>query len=223
MARRTRNEQVRTGSEAAPIQIDTADMLRAIGAKIRRVRHEQQLTLDAVATRTGLTAAMVSMVELGRVAPSFGSLLAIASALGIHMSDLFDIPETNTREPVCRHEDQPVFETGVGVLRRLLRIDDSHGIEFVVNEYSPGTFNSATPVRHAGYEYGLLLEGELVVELAGDPYQMTPGDSISYSSSTPHRIINNGSTIARAVWVKLDSDRAYDGARLRTGLAVAAD
>ena len=208
--------------EAGPIQIDTEEMLRAVGSRIRRERHGQQLTLDTIASRTGLTSAMVSMVELGRVTPSFGSLLAIASALGIHMSDLFDLPAAAAREPVVRQQDQPIFETALGVLRRLLRVDDVHGVEFVINEYGPGTSSSATPVRHAGYEYGVLLDGALVVELAGQRHEMNPGDSISYSSSTPHRIFNPSSTGARAVWIKLDSDRLLERTRLRGGFGAAA-
>ncbi len=197
-------------------------MLRVIGAKIRRVRHERGLTLDTVAGRTGLTAAMVSMVELGRVAPSFGTLIAIASALNIHMSDLFYVPETAVREPVRRKADQVTFESAAGVLRRLVQIDDSRGLEFVVNEYGPRTSNAATALRHAGYEYGVLLDGSLVVELDGEPYELKPGDSISYASTTPHRIVNDGAKTARAVWVKLDTDRPSEGRAPRADAAAVA-
>src|SRR5262245_40170315 len=182
-------------------------MLRAIGTKIRRVRHERGLTLDTVAGRTGLTAAMVSMVELGRVAPSFGTLVAIASALDLHMSDLFELPPKVVPEPVVRLGEQPTFETAVGVLRRLVQVDDIRGVEFVINEYKPGTANSSTPVRHGGHEYGLLLSGRLSIELDGETYDLKPGDSITYSSTTPHRISNIGRAVARAVWVKLYSDK----------------
>jgi transcriptional regulator with XRE-family HTH domain len=212
----------RTARAARPprndaIEIDTDEMLRIVGSKIRRVRQERQLTLETVANRTGLTGAMVSMVELGRVAPSFGTLVAIASALDIHMSDLFDIPTRSVRDPVTRLAEQPTFETAVGVLRRLVHVDDSRNLEFVINEYRPGTSNSATPVRHSGQEYGLLLSGRLTIELSDIRYDLRPGDSITYASSTPHRIINDGRGIARAAWLKLDSDRPPDAGRLGNG------
>jgi len=196
------------------IEIDTDEMLRLVGAKIRRVRQERQLTLEVVANRTGLTGAMVSMVELGRVAPSIGTLVAIASALDIHMSDLFDIPAGDVGEPVTTQNKQPTFETAEGVLRRLVQVDGSRGLEFAINEYRQGTSNAATAVRHRGREYGLLLEGRLTVELGDSSHDLRPGDSITYSSMTPHRIINTGRGIARAVWVKLDSDGPADAARV---------
>src|SRR5262245_43085041 len=186
-------------------------MLRAIGTKIRRVRHERGLTLDTVAGRTGLTAAMVSMVELGRVAPSFGTLIAIASALDIHLSDLFDVGDQGAREPVRREADQPVLETSEGVTRRIVQVDDARGLELIINEYEPGTSNAATAVRHSGVEYALLVEGSLIVELGDTRHELHAGDSIAYQSSTPHRIINEGRVRARAVWVKLDTDGPIDG------------
>ena len=215
MARSSSARATRQAKSGA-IEIDTDEMLRVVGSKIRRVRQERQLTLDTVANRTGLTGAMVSMVELGRVAPSFGTLVAIASALDIHMSDLFDIPVRAAREPVTRLAEQPTFETAVGVLRRLVQVDDSRGLEFVINEYRPGTSNSPSAVHHNGHEYGLLLAGHLTIELSGATYDLRPGDSITYSSTTPHRIINNGRGVARAAWVKLDSDRPPDAGRLRS-------
>ncbi len=206
--RRARAQQAR---RADTINIDTEEMLRAVGSRLRRTRQSQQLTLDIVASRSGLTAAMVSMVELGRVAPSFGTLIAIASALDIRLSDLFDVGEQGAKESVCREEDQPLLETSVGVLRRIVQVDQARGLELVINHYEPGTANAATAVRHAGVEYGLLVEGSLTIELAGVPYELHPGDSISYPSSTPHRIINDGPVTARAIWVKLDADGADSG------------
>jgi transcriptional regulator with XRE-family HTH domain len=217
---RARSASAKVGASARrarppdAIEIATDEMLRMIGAKFRRVRQERQLTLETVASRTGLTGAMVSMVELGRVAPSFGTLVAIASALNIHMSDLFDTPERNVREPVTRLSEQATLETGLGVLRRQIQVDHARGLEFVINEYAPGTCNSNTVVHHAGHEYGLLLEGRLTIELGEESYHLRPGDSVTYSSTTPHRIVNNARTTARAAWVKLGSDRQPDSGRM---------
>jgi transcriptional regulator with XRE-family HTH domain len=209
---RRRRGRAQAARRTTTINIDTEEMLRAVGSKLRSTRQGQQLTLDTVAARSGLTAAMVSMVELGRVAPSFGTLIAIASALDISLSDLFDVGEQAVRESVCREEDQPLLETSAGVLRRIVQVDQARGLELVINHYEPGTSNAATAVRHNGVEYGLLVEGTLTIELAGVAYVLHPGDSISYPSATPHRIINDGPLTARAIWVKLDADAA-DGVR----------
>jgi transcriptional regulator with XRE-family HTH domain len=184
------------------VAIDTDDVMRQVGESIRRLRRQRGFTLQMLAERTGLTPSMLSMVERGRTSPSIGTLVAIASALRLTMSALFEL--TDVEEPVNRHGDQAVFETAAGVVRRVLQIDKSQGLEFVVNEYEPGTSNSSTEIHHEGTEYGVLIEGELTVELNGEVYELRPNDAITYASQTPHRITNTGRQRARAVWVKLD-------------------
>ncbi|MDA2989720.1 MAG: cupin domain-containing protein [Actinomycetota bacterium] len=184
--------------------IDAAETVNALGVRIRELRNAHGLTLQALSNLTGLTASMLSMVERGRTSPSIGSLIAIASALHVHMSELFDVPTEVPPRPVHRVEDQPVFETATGMTRRLALSDDSRGLELVSNVFEPGSVSSATPVHHEGFEYGVVLEGELTVELEGERFLLQPGDSISYESTRPHLISNNGKVPVRAIWVNLD-------------------
>jgi uncharacterized cupin superfamily protein len=58
--------------------------------------------------------------------------------------------------------------------------------------------------HHEGREFGLMLEGELVVELGFDAYTLRPGDSIIFDSTTPHRLTNRGAQPMRALWVVLN-------------------
>ncbi|MGH2788765.1 MAG: cupin domain-containing protein [Actinomycetota bacterium] len=175
-----------------------------LGTRIRGLRAQRNLTLQQLAGKTGLSSSMLSLVERGKTSPSIGTLVAICSALGVHMTDLFDTDSRLTREPVVRVADQPVIETPEGVIRRIIRTDDARGIEIVFNEYEPGTGSGASPVHHAGYEYGVVLEGKLTVEVDGHEYELRRGDSIGYDSKLPHKIENAGKRHVRAVWVNLE-------------------
>lgn len=189
------------------IALYTEETIRALGASVRRVRLRQKMTLQALSSRTGLSASMLSMVERGRTSPSIGSLISIASALGLHMSELFE--PNAIEEPlgtVHRLGDQPKFETAAGVVRRLACSDTTRGVELAVNHYEPGTASSAAPVQHGGVEFGVVVEGSLTIELDGRTHNLRRGDSILYDSATPHRIVNPRKSRARAVWVILDSE-----------------
>jgi quercetin dioxygenase-like cupin family protein len=120
----------------------------------------------------------------------------------VHMSDLFE-HDAEEKSPVRRQADQMQVETGAGVLRRLAHNDEANGLEMVVNEYAPGTSSGARPVHHAGTEFGIVIEGALVVELEGTRHELAVGDAITYSSARPHLISNEGTDTARAVWVNL--------------------
>ena len=81
---------------------------------------------------------------------------------------------------MSRVAEQPVFRTDEGVQRRILRDDRLNGVEIAINEYAPETGSAPVPVHHEGYEYGIVLDGELTVELDGKTHKLKSGDLISY-------------------------------------------
>jgi transcriptional regulator with XRE-family HTH domain len=57
-----------------------------IGQKLKKRRNELNLTLRALAVQTGLSAAFLSQIELGKSNPSLNSLQRIASCLHISIN-----------------------------------------------------------------------------------------------------------------------------------------
>lgn len=183
---------------------DALETVAFLGTRIRELRQLRALTLQQLSSKTGLSSSMLSLVERGKTSPSIGSLVAISSALGIHMTDLFDGNGNRTREPVVRVSDQPVYVTPEGVTRRVVRVDDVTGIEIVFNEWDPGTGSGGESTHHDGHEYGVVLEGRLLIEVDDHQYELKRGDSIGYDSRLPHRIENDGKKRARALWVNYE-------------------
>ena len=147
---------------------------------------------------------MLSLVERGKTSPSIGTLIAICSALDVHMADLLapvslvrPSPVSRARRPARSCRPRP------GVERRILRDDRANGVEIAINQYAPDTGSAPTPIHHEGFEYGVVLDGQLTVELDGKAHTLKPGDLISYDSARNHRIWNHGGRKARALWVNL--------------------
>lgn len=183
---------------------DTANTLIAIGERIRKLRQDRKLTLQMLGKETGLSASMLSLVERGKTSASIGTLIVISSALGVQMSDFLSDQAPRAQGKLNRRTQQKVHSTAQGVLRRILCEDQERGIEVAINEYQPDTGNSRTPLRHAGYEYGVLLEGKLNVEVDGINYLVQPGDLISYESNLPHRLWNCERKPAKTLWINLN-------------------
>lgn len=177
--------------------------IRQAGAKIRARRKEIGMTLNELGERTGVSVSMLSMLERGVAGASIGTLVAVSSALRVQMYDLFEVSANPEASPVTRAADQTEVQTGEGVLRRVAHHAIDRGLEMAINEYEPGTASGDRPVHHDGREFGVVIAGQLAVELDGQSYGLKVGDAISYSSTTPHRISNPGRTKARAVWVNL--------------------
>lgn len=184
----------------------TADILTAIGERIRSARLAQGMTLQSLAVAADLSPSMLSLVERGRATPSIGSLVVIATCLGVAMSDLVAPGPPANPGIVVRAADQQIVETANHVIRRIIREDRTRGVSIAINEYQPDTGNSDQAVSHDGYEYGFVLEGTLSVEVDGTCYVLTRGDLISYSSRKPHRLWNYSKGKVRTLWFNLQRD-----------------
>jgi quercetin dioxygenase-like cupin family protein len=106
---------------------------------------------------------------------------------------------------VTRADDAAVLELHHGVRYRRLTPEQVPGMSYFESTYPPGAFSSqnAEYVRHSGHEVGLVVSGELVVDTGFDTHRLGPGDTISYPSTTPHRISNQSDVPAVAIWLNL--------------------
>ncbi len=184
----------------------TASALTAIGIRIKEIRLARGMTLQTLSDASGLSPSMLSLVERGRASPSIGSLVVIASSLGVTMSDLVAGDETSEEKLVVRASEPKAIETAQHVIRRVLREDRSRGLSIAVNEYVPGTGNADQPISHDGFEFGFILEGRLTVTVDGMANVLEAGDLISYSSRRPHRIWNYSESRVRTIWFNLIRD-----------------
>lgn len=188
-----------------PLAEAAANTVQAIGTRIRQLRIDRDQTQQMLADATGLSPSLLSLVERGKTSPSIGTLVAVSHALGVHMSDLVTPDVARLGTPVVPVRDQPVFNSeAIGHLRRIAADDRVRGLEIAINEFEPGGSSALSDLHHGGFEYGLVLEGELTVSLDGSDHELGVGDLIAYESSRPHRITNTGPGTARAVWVNLD-------------------
>ena len=99
-----------------------------IRERVRALRKENNLTLNEVAQRAGLTLDAIGKIEGGRRTPSLPTLLKLAHALEVPPSDLFaenkpDLSPT-LRAIVTTLGDKPadVQQAALGVVRALLTV-----------------------------------------------------------------------------------------------------
>jgi transcriptional regulator with XRE-family HTH domain/uncharacterized cupin superfamily protein len=105
---------------------------------------------------------------------------------------------------IVHASSRPIIELKGGVTWSRLTALAEDGAEFLEITYIPGATSGANMSHHSGREFGLILEGELVVELGFESYTLHAGDSIIFESATPHRLINKSTQLMRAIWVVLN-------------------
>lgn len=187
-----------------PNHVAVASTLSAIGAKVRQLRKERGMTVERLSESTSLSMGIISQVERGKSNPSFATLAQLAHGLGLPVGRLF--PSEEYHSPVVRKSERRRLNNhGLsdedGGVYELLTSDLNGALEATWVETPPGYDNSATPFRHNGEEFGLILSGSKDVYLDGVRYHLETGDSIRYASTIPHWYVNAGDTTCRAVWV----------------------
>jgi transcriptional regulator with XRE-family HTH domain len=198
-----------------------------IGERLRLQRERLGISGRELARRVGVSPSLISAIELDRVMPSVQTLWALAAALGLTMGDIFHGPDTAVRlrpEPVETPDSRAIINLGSGVRwERLTQCRDPH-IEFLFVVYDVGgaSCDADTLMTHGGKEYGYVMSGRLGVQIGFDEYQLSPGHSISYDASSPHRLWNLGPEPVHAIWVvfgrqpwsRFELDRAGADAKL---------
>ncbi len=96
---------------------------------------------------------------------------------------------------------RPTIQLNGGVTWSRLTAAAEPGAEFLEINYACGATSGANLSHHEGREFGLVLEGELVLQLGFRQVTLQAGDSIVFDSTTPHRLSNKGTVPMRALWV----------------------
>jgi transcriptional regulator with XRE-family HTH domain len=181
------------------------------GGTVRHIRLEAGVGVRELARRIGCSPGLISRIEAGTVAPSVHRLYAIANELGVSVDALlygYAAPgQERDAEPaaafdVVRDKGDGSIELPGGVRWRLLAGADG-SVEFREVSYEPGAMSSPPGefLRHAGHEYGYVVEGRFLVQIGFEQVELGAGDSISLPAQAPHRLSNPGDTPARAVWI----------------------
>jgi transcriptional regulator with XRE-family HTH domain len=81
------------------------DINDRIASRVRQIRAERGLSLEALAEGSGVSRSMISLIERGESSPTAIVLEKLATGLGVPLASLFDAPAAPA-DPVSRRRDQ---------------------------------------------------------------------------------------------------------------------
>jgi mannose-6-phosphate isomerase-like protein (cupin superfamily) len=154
---------------------------------------------------------MISQIESGHTLPSVATLWSIVTELDLSLDTVIRGEDART-DPASEEpeRDGPVVLAGTrrsvqletGVRWEELSPGSEDGVDFVRAVYEVGGASTADEslMRHSGREYGYVLSGTLGIQIGFRDYELGPGDSIAFDSTTPHRLYNKGDVPVEAVW-----------------------
>lgn len=156
---------------------DLAQILDAIGPRVRRLRRDRRLTLKEVAAQTGLSLSTLSRLETGLRQPTLELLIPLAGVLRVALDDLVEPPPTG--DP--RMHLRPVRRRKGGAIVPLSPHPSRvQAYKQVIAPCEPRL------VTHRGYEWLYVLSGRLRLIVGDDDRVLCAGEIAEFDTATPH-------------------------------------
>lgn len=174
-------------------------MMNNIGALIKKLRLEQQLTLKEVSHRTGLSISFLSQVERSKSSITLQSLSRIAEAFNVSRSYFF-----------YDHTPKNSFYKNKG---SNLNFKDSYFIYQSLTGNMENPFfepmlvillqneEKEVPSSHSGQEFVYVLEGTLTLVVEDEESLLEAGSSFHIESTIPHTWFNSSNKPVKLLYV----------------------
>jgi transcriptional regulator with XRE-family HTH domain len=167
----------------------------AIGPRVKALREAMDLSLRDLATRSGVSAPMLSQVERGETSPTLQIAARIAAGLELRLSQLLRLDEGGSVTIVRSGEGR-----GGGA--------DGHGYEILSpplpglraelsrHRLAPGatTGGPGDPPMHepGARETAVVEAGPLTLFVDGQRHTLQAGDTVTFDADLPHHFENSG-------------------------------
>jgi transcriptional regulator with XRE-family HTH domain len=173
-------------------------VIHRIGAKIRELRKSKSLRLVQLAEQVGISTALLSKIENGRIIPTIPKLMDLTRALDIQLHDFFTeingddkfsgyvLIRRENFAPYVKEESAKGFD-----YRSILEYpfkEDVNSFQISIVTLEPG--NSRPKVSTNAYEFLFLISGEIKYHLSDQVLSLRSGDALFFDGRLPHVPLN---------------------------------
>jgi len=169
-----------------------SDLNQRIADRVRELRGARGLSLDALASKSGVSRSMISLIERGESSPTAVVLEKLAAGLGVMLASLFETPAVAARAPggpVARRDDQPEWQDPASGYRR--RNVSPPGVpqpmQIVEVRFPPGgrvAFETGARDTRV-HQQVWVLEGAIDVTLGAERHRLREGDCLAMQLDHP--------------------------------------
>ena len=171
--------------------------LKQIADRIRELRLITGLTVEEMASRTGMSVSEYEECESGTRTLSIALLYHCALSFGVDMSDILEgkSPKLRSYALTRKGEGQKIEEAHhmVGYsLASGFRNRIALPLYMELNYHAGAENERIELVTHEGQECDIVITGQMKIQIGEHTEVLNPGDSIYYDSGTPHGMIAVG-------------------------------
>ena len=170
-----------------------------IGVRLRGRRKVLRLTLAHVAQASGVSEGFLSQLERDRNTASIATLQRVCSSLQMTVGELF---ATQPATSVYRYAESRHHSVGSHVRKVRITPTTNRQLEGYVGEFDAHGSTGDEPYSHGDSEEMLMVvSGRVEVTIGNQVDVLSALDSVSYMSSTPHKVREIAGEPAFVLWV----------------------
>ena len=164
----------------------------ALGEKLRTLRLRKSMGLVELGRHTGLSAAMLSKLERGKLFPTLPTLLRIAMVFGVGLEHFFTDERKRHVVAIARKKERLLFpdSPGGGSIAYNFESLDFKATERKLNafyaEFQPTSSDKARLHQHPGVELLYLISGRLELTVGSETYALEAEDAVYFDSGVRH-------------------------------------
>jgi transcriptional regulator with XRE-family HTH domain len=170
----------------------------SIGEKLRSMRLRKSMGLVELGRHTGLSAALLSKLERGKLFPTLPTLLRIAMVFGVGLDYFFTDERKRRVVGVVRREERVRFPERPGVqdVPYYFECLDYRATERKLSaflaDFQELPAGKVKPHQHAGVEFLYVLKGSLAVKIGSEEFLLEAEDAIYFEAGVPHSYRRRG-------------------------------
>lgn len=170
-----------------------------LGERIRSLRRQRGLTVQALATSCGLSKGFISQVENGRTSPSLNTLGGLAKVLGVSPALL--VSELANGSFVTRGNGSSNGDGNGRPHAKATSLSDcpQRGLDLFLLEVPPGSSMDGQPLDRPGEQMIHVLHGSARVRYGDEVWDVGSGDTVHCDVASGASIVNVGAEPARMV------------------------
>src|SRR5215211_7210596 len=170
-----------------------------IGERLRALREERNISMRALAARSGLSANALSMIERGKASPSVSTLYKLAEALGISITAFFGSNMERKQVVYLKGDERTRVSFTRGVFEGLGGEQFVGRVEPFMLTLESSANSGPRTMQHTGHEFVFCLRGELEYQVERQIYHLESGDSLLFAAHLKHKWRNTGKNVATAI------------------------
>lgn len=169
------------------------DGVEEIGKRIRILREEKGISLDELSNLTGFDVELLSNIENNIVQPQLGTVIRLSKALDSAFGRLIS-GIGNRIYSITRKDEQKVVSRStakkgqkqVYIYKSLAPEVKGRHMEALIVQLEENPDKEVSV--HDGEEFIYVLDGIVMLNIGEDTFDLEPGDSAYYLSTTPHLV-----------------------------------